>query len=84
MVSEKAPVILWQFGVGTTEYVLRCTADENPEETFTIVVTENGEEVLREVITMSPGGDGWRIPYQYAVELVNDFRARAMEKSADG
>jgi hypothetical protein len=80
MTIQPAPALLWEFSVGATEYVLRCTADENPKDTFTMVVTENGTEVLREVITMSVGAEGWRIPYQYAVELVNHFRARAIEK----
>jgi hypothetical protein len=80
MMIQKTPAILWEFSVGMSEYVLRCTSTENSQETFTVVVTENGEEVLREVITMGSDGEAWRIPYQYAFELRNHFRARAIER----
>lgn len=46
-------------------YTLKCTAVEEPQDTFTMTVTENDKEIER-VVVVQKGPSDWKAPFDAA------------------
>ena len=67
--------IPWETTLGP--YRIACTMTEEPRDTFTLVVVENGVELERETVTTTP--ETWSRPWERAEALRQKHYARSIE-----
>jgi hypothetical protein len=74
--SVTEPLGAW--AVDLAEYHIRCVIQEKPQGTFTIAITENGVELLRETIS-GTGSAAW----DWAQALRKSYEAYIRQKVHD-
>jgi hypothetical protein len=73
--AEEIPVlnlvcVSWSYELGG--YILQCKMQEDPRDTFTLWVEENGRELERHVVETN-GPEEWRKPFDLADALYRKY-----------